>query len=344
MDTNLLTKSTLNLVDFELRPARMDDVENVVRTLNACSRELQGYDLHTVEDFSSDWESPGFELDRDTILVITSEGEVAGYIEVWDPSAPHIRMNCWGRVHPRQQGKGIGSAMVNWAEERSKQSLNLAPEGTRVSMLSFIPSVDKAAEHLYLSQGFSLVRYNLRMVIELESSPEKPVYLTGIQIRSMVVNQDEPVVIRVMRDSFKDHWGYVDHPFEEDMQRWQHFMETSPLFDPDLWFIAYDGNEAVGISFCYLNLPETPGLGWVSSLGVLRPWRKQGLGLALLQHSFCELYQRGKTKIGLGVDAQNLTGALRLYYRAGMRPDPAFQLSVFEKELREGVELSTQNL
>ena len=83
-------------------------------------------------------------------------------------------------------------------------------------------------------------------------------------------------------------------------------------------------------------------MGWVGTLGVLRPWRKSGLGLALLRHSFNEFYRRGKHKVGLGVDAENLTGALRLYQNAGMHVHQTFDN--YEKELRPGVEISTQTL
>jgi ribosomal protein S18 acetylase RimI-like enzyme len=66
------------------------------------------------------------------------------------------------------------------------------------------------------------------------------------------------------------------------------------------------------------------------------------LGLALLRHSFNEFYRRGKRKVGLGVDAQNLTGALRLYENAGMHVQKTFDQ--YEKELRPGIEISTQTL
>ena len=71
--------------------------------------------------------------------------------------------------------------------------------------------------------------------------------------------------------------------------------------------------------------------------GVLK---HHGLGLALLHHAFGEFYRRGTYKVGLGVDSQNLTGATRLYERAGMHI--ARQYIGYEKELRTGVELSTQ--
>ena len=81
-------------------------------------------------------------------------------------------------------------------------------------------------------------------------------------------------------------------------------------------------------------------MGWVSILCVRRPWRGKGLGLALLQHTFNELHHWGKRRAGLGVDAQNLTGAIRLYEKAGMRVQR--QYDTYELELRPGVELRTE--
>jgi hypothetical protein len=42
------------------------------------------------------------------------------------------------------------------------------------------------------------------------------------------------------------------------------------------------------------------------------------------------------------VDAENLTGALRLYEKSGMHMDMQFDL--FEKEMRPGREISVQSL
>lgn len=83
-------------------------------------------------------------------------------------------------------------------------------------------------------------------------------------------------------------------------------------------------------------------MGWVDQLGVRRPWRRSGLGLALLHHTFGEFYRRGFTRVALGVDASSLTGATRLYERAGMYV--ARKYLTLEKELRPGVELGTQTV
>lgn len=67
---------------------------------------------------------------------------------------------------------------------------------------------------------------------------------------------------------------------------------------------------------------------------VRRAWRRRGIALALLRHSFAALYQAGKRKVSLEVDAENHTGATRLYEKAGMHVDR--RQETFEKELRPG--------
>jgi mycothiol synthase len=72
-------------------------------------------------------------------------------------------------------------------------------------------------------------------------------------------------------------------------------------------------------------------MGWIASLSVRKPWRKRGLGLALLHHAFGEFWRLGERTIGLGVDAENPTGATRLYERAGMHVVSDY--AVYEKRL-----------
>lgn len=90
--------------------------------------------------------------------------------------------------------------------------------------------------------------------------------------------------------------------------------------------------EIAGYSLCRYRM----GNGWVDALGVRRPWRKLGLGEALLLHSFAEFHQRGTQTIGLIVDSQNPSGATRLYQKVGMHANAEFVY--YEKELRPGRE------
>ena len=262
-------------------------------------------------------------------------------MEVWDLFDPHTRINIWGRVHPDHQGRGIATSLLRWAEVRARQAIPRAPHGARVAMLNWINSLDTAAQAAMLRAGFNLVRHSYRMRIDLTEAPPAPVWPEGITLKAFDPDRDLEAVAWADREAFRDHWGFIVRPFEQDLQLFRHMLDE-PRFDPSLWFMAMHGAEVAGISLCDAWTEDDPDMGWVGSLGVLRAYRKQGLGLALLRHSFGELYRRGIRAVGLGVDAQNLTGALRLYEKAGMRVNR--QNNTYEKELRPGVELSTQTV
>ncbi len=326
---------------YTMRPAEMDDLPACVDLWNACARELVGVEKFELAEARQDWLIPIFHLATDTRLVVAPSGQVVGYYEVWDLYEPHVTVNAWGREHPDYRNLGIEAALLAWAEERARQAIPKAPPEARVAMQIFALSCDAAGQAAYRAAGFTLVRHSLRMVIHLNEPPPEPQWPQGIRVRSMTLGQDERAVIQAVRDSFQDHFGWVETPFEAEFQRWKYYMETDGNFDPSLWFLALEGNEIAGISLCRMKAYDDAEMGWVSTLGVLRPWRRRGVGLALLQHSFGELYKRGRRKIGLGVDAQSLTGATRLYEKAGMRPDPTRQFNMYEKELRPGVDLRT---
>ena len=335
--------TTLSLPQhFTSRPATLDDVEAVVDLLNTCSTEQIGKPRSEAHEIRNDWQSPTFNLETDTLVVIAPDGKIVGHAAVWD-SAPHVRIYMMaGDVHPEYKGQGIGTALCQWAEERGRQAVLKAPAGTRVALLQDKISTDTTAQELLCKQGYQLARHNFRMVIEMNGPPPDPVVPDGITIRTFVRDQDLCALILADRDAFRDHWGYVEHPFEEEYQEWAHWIDNDPDHDPSLWFLAVDGEEIAGMSLCHPKTVEDPQMGWVESLGVRRPWRRRGLALALLHHSFGEFYRRGKRKVGLEVDTQSLTGALRLYEKAGMHADR--QYVMYEKELRPGEDLSTQSL
>ena len=112
-------------------------------------------------------------------------------------------------------------------------------------------------------------------------------------------------------------WQDTSDPPHDTFEDWSHWLTRAETFEPSLWFLALDGDELAGFSVCRKDSND-PAAGHVGLLGVRRPWRKQGLGQALLLHSFQAFRQRGWTRGTLGVDASSPTGATRLYERAGM--------------------------
>lgn len=328
---------------FTVRGAALEDVEPALELYNRWSQSVIKEDEITdAGAIRTEWVSPGFDPARDIRLVFAPDGKMVGYIEVWTTAKPPVHPWIWGRAHPDFGGLGIGTWMLQWAEERACKVLEDIPADLRFAPRIGIYRPAEKSKKLFDDMGYRQIRSSYRMRIDMDAPPPAPVWSDGITLRTYNPETDAEAVYRADVESFRDHFGFVEEPFEEGFARFRHFMIEYEGFDPTLWFLAMDGDEIAGISLCRPNSYDDPDLGFVNVLGVRRAWRKRGIGLALLHHSFGEFYRRGKRKAGLGVDAENLTGALRLYERAGMHVHQAFDM--YEKEIRPGREISVESL
>jgi len=343
MNTQLQKENIVELpAGFTARGANMDDVESALIMFNRWSRSVIGRDEITDADgIRSEWLSPNFDPAQDICLVFAPNEQLAGYIEVWTTSKIPVHPWVWGRVDPDYEDKGVGSWMMHWAEQRAMRVLPNVP-----GELRFAPRVGTYREaekpkKLFEDFGYHHIRSSYHMLIEMDAPVPEAVFPDGIALRTYNSEKDAEAIYLAMEDSFRDHFGFVEEPLEEGLKRFKHFW-LGEGSDTSLLFMAMDGDQIAGINLCRPHSFDDPDMGWVGTLGVRRQYRKHGLGLALLRHSFNEFYRRGLRKVGLGVDAQNLTGALRLYENAGMHVHQTFDQ--YEKELRPGVEISTQTL
>ncbi|MGE5464665.1 MAG: GNAT family N-acetyltransferase [Syntrophothermus sp.] len=344
MNLSLQKEMTVELPEgFTARGANLDDVEPALALFNRWSRSVIGRDeINDPQAIRREWQSPGFDPEQDILLVFAPDGSMVGYTEVWTTMKPAVHPWIWGRVDPDFEDLGVGTGMLHWAEQRALRVLPDVPADLR-----FAPRIGSLREagkskKLFEDFGYRHIRSSYHMLIEMDAPVPDPEFPEGIILRTYNPETDAEAVYRADTDAFRDHFGFVEQPFEEGFKRYKHFNLEYEGFDPTLYFLAMDGNEIAGFNLCRPHSYDDPDMGWVGELGVRRPWRKHGLGLALLRHSFNEFYRRGKRKVGLGVDAQNLTGALRLYEKAGMHVHQAFDQ--YEKELRPGREISVQSL
>jgi mycothiol synthase len=321
---------------FSVRPTVMDDATAVFDMITASDIALYGAPEpgYTLDDLLSDWQAPGHDMATDNWVVISPQERIVGAAYLWYRE-DYVRFHTHPTVHPDFTGLSIGRVLFQIAEQRARQLIAEVPPHTRITLNSGVDSIDQVGKHRLEREGYLLVRHNWRMEIEMQEAPPTPCWSEGIVIRSFVLDQDEVLVFNAVEEAFRDHWGHLPGNFS----LWKHWMIEREDFDPSLWFLAWAGNEIAGVSLCEY---QTEDVGWVDDLAVRRPWRRQGLGIALLYHSFGEFYKRGTRRVGLGVDSQNLTGATRLYERVGMHATR--QYDSYEKELRAGVELSTQSL
>ncbi|MDY6873942.1 MAG: GNAT family N-acetyltransferase, partial [Chloroflexota bacterium] len=266
-------------------------------------------------------------------------GEIIGYIDVWDVSKPHVTKYTFGLMHPDAWDDQVFFDMLAWAEECGRSRIDLAPEGARVILNFGLNNRDTKRKKVMEAYGYDLVRHFYRMVIDMGHALPAPKLPENIRIAPIRLDEELHDAVKALDEGFADHWGHVHHSLEESLRQWKHMIETSDDFDPTLWHLAKDGEEIAGVCRCSEKVTEDPDMGWVNQLCVLRPWRRRGLGLALLHTAFNEFHRRGKQRVGLGVDANSLTNATRLYEKAGMRV--VRQYDTYEFELRPGEDLRT---
>jgi mycothiol synthase len=312
---------------FTIRQATPTDVHGIVEMIRATEFAEAGEAEYTQEDLLEDWGRPGFEPARDAFVAVAGkESRIVGYEEVYNRS-DHTRLDGDGYVHPDFVNHGIGTALLRAIQVRAQEHAAIAGPGSPVLLRNGLYGSDWRARELHENEGFCAVRYIWRMRIEMASPPPQPVWPAGVELRGFPENGDVLPVFAALEDAFRDHWGFTPWNFDG----WVHRNVNSDGFDPGLWFLAYaqgaGGEEIAGGAHCRMR-QET---GWVSQLGVRQPWRKNGLGLALLLASFGEFYQRGVHTVDLGVDAENPTGATRLYRRAGMQV--AHEYVIYEKDV-----------
>lgn len=304
---------------MDVRAPRRGEAGAIADLLNAHSQALFGVDALTAEEIEHWFSMPKIDPANGMRVAVGDGGVLLGYADVDDGGADRTRFWIDLRLRPGvplEAGDALLAAMEQRAAERAAPGALLR---------GFQTGDDAETRGLYERRGYRLFRLSLRMEASLAGEPADPVWPEGITVR--VARREElPRVRDAVEEAFADHWEAEAEPIEQ----WEHFA-SGPNQDLSLWFIAEDGDEIAGASLCRPRDPGDPDTGWVATLGVRRPWRRRGLASALLLHSFAELRRRGRTRVGLGVDAENTTGAVRVYEGVGMHI--ARTNNLFEKPL-----------
>jgi mycothiol synthase len=285
---------------LELREATVSDAAAVASLLNAISRAHHGEADVDADEILAWLREPHVQM-----VLAQREGELVGYGDVgWDERRPHMY---WLDVRSLL-GSDAAGALIEELERRAVPRVD-AP----VTARGYVGADDSDVAGAFSDRGYRVVRYAFRMRRQLDGAVEAAVLPRGLELRSYRPEDEERVYDATM-DSFADHWEFARSSLED----WRRRQVERPGADTTLWQLAYDGDELAGVCLCRRYSTEEPKLGWVDTLGVRPPWRRRGLGRALLLQAFDEFERRGYRAVGLGVDGENTTGAVRLYERVGM--------------------------
>lgn len=275
--------------------------------------------------------SPGgqYEPERDT-RVAEVDGAPVGFVRVYSrirgPERKVVhRVDVWTRQAWRR--RGVGTALVAWAEERSRGLMadgTAGPAGAVHELSGFCDERNAGSAAFADALGFRLIRYTFEMRRGLlEPIPDAPLP-PGLELRT-VQPDDHRRIWDANVEAFVDHWEAGERT-EADYRAWFDDPET----DTALWRVAWDGEEVAGLSMNTIYAEENERLGiragWLEQVSVRRPWRRRGLGAAVIAASLQAFRERGMDEAMLSVDAAHPTGALALYERLGFTRRRAFRI------------------
>ncbi|HET6380761.1 MAG TPA: GNAT family N-acetyltransferase, partial [candidate division Zixibacteria bacterium] len=263
--------------------------------------------------------TPHFDPARDLVVATVDERPVGygftSWVDTTDGRRDYLTR---GHVHPDWRRRRIGTAILHHNERRLRELAAAHGTDRPASYAAAAPDTRVGAVALLTRNGYRPVRWFYDMLRPTLDDIEVPPLPGGLAIRPIRGRDQMRRLFDADVEAFQDHWGGFDAS-DESFEQWL----NDPDYDPDLFVVAWDGDEIAGAVVNVVNEHENRELGrargLLDSVFVRRPWRGRGLGAALVARSLVLLRERGMTSAWLGVDAENPTGALRLYEKAGFR-------------------------
>lgn len=252
--------------------------------------------------------SSTFDAGRQTWALRSEEGALIAYAMVHPRDRPrHDGFNVAyldSGVAPELRGRGISSALLDRAEPVGIAPATTLIPGTPLLLSATASSTDPAANKLLVDHDYSVARYFFEMTHDLSGeATEDP------RTRAFTAEDSEATRL-AHNDAFRTHWG--SGPASQE--KWDRFM-SSAGFRPDLSRIVVSDGEVLAYGMVSSTVP---GEAYLELVGTRASAQGNGLGRAVLTSVVAAVRDAGGfTSLGLDVDADNPSGAGRLYASAG---------------------------
>ena len=264
--------------------------------------------------------TPGRDPGRDIVLAELDGAIVGSALTSWRIRAERVFHHVELRVRPDLRRRGLGRALLAWAEGRVTEGLAVGTMGPTdlPHVLNGWADFEVAATGPFAeAAGYEIDGYGVLMTRSLDEPLPEAHLPAGLEVRP-VRPEDHRRIWDADIEAFRDHRDPALRT-EADFVRWF----GHPDIDTSLWDVAWDGDEVAGSVMTFIFPEENARLvldrGWLEHVSVRRPWRKRGLASALMVRSMARLRERGMHEVTLGADAENLTGAVRVYEALGFR-------------------------
>jgi ribosomal protein S18 acetylase RimI-like enzyme len=280
------------------------DAQAVLSLKRAFDLAVSGEPDTDLDDVHHDWSL--INLEQDAWLVHSDSGEPLAYAAILPHQTQRLRIDI--STAPDTIKSDLPGELLKLCFERSNKIAQEKGLHAIKHLVAYLLHSNLHYRKLFDQAGFQPMRHIYQLRIEMTSPPKIPKWPEGIEVRSFIPGEDDLATYEVIMDAF-------DRPERErySLAIWRQHMLRPGSYRPELWQLAYSGDQLVGVCLGF----DYPQEGWVRQLGVIQAWRRRGLGSALLQNAFVMFYDQGKRQVGLTTESDN-PDALTFYTQLGM--------------------------
>jgi ribosomal protein S18 acetylase RimI-like enzyme len=286
-----------------------------VDVLNAARKDREDWRAITVEEMlRQEKEDPKF--DPEGRFIAESDGRPVGAVHA---KVDKLREEKKGfipfEVIPESRGIGIEHQLVETGlrelKARGMITAQASVDSRELDYVGFLEGLD-----------FKQVRVISMMEMDLADVPQNIGENKQVEIRPLQKYREEDIKLLtwLSNETFKEHFDSRPDTIEEV----RHFLFSDLYYNKakEIFFAELDGESVgyigAGIDEKY-NLEKNVQRGDIFTIGVLKKYRRIGVGARLMLHALETFRAKGMTKATLGVDDYNPTKAIRLYEKVGFK-------------------------
>lgn len=295
----------IRAMNIRIRPFATEDVHAFVDVYNQ-ARPIEIAQL-TEERFWAWFSDPALDPTRDIWLAEDDEG-LLGMVMAF-PWPGHLAEGYVFFVGPSVLGEfqhqGVGKRLM----EALMDDLAARFPG-KILQTRVHPSNTKAHAFLTEGLGFTIDRQFWTMTHHAPGSvqPEPPP--AGVAFSYMQPQDDPAEAIRAYRQILDDPLTSHHMLDQQELAGWAGLQ----TFTTNSFLVARQGQEVVGL--CFQTFPPGCDFGQIQFLGVLKPFRGQGLATAMLKQALADAHANGRRQVRLEVSGDSAV-AQALYAKLG---------------------------
>lgn len=252
--------------------------------------------------------------DSPDLLVVEINQQIVGYNHVFwrwtEVTGTRVYLHL-GYLLPEWRGKGIGSAMLSWAQQRIHElAAQEQPQGP-TTFATNVSSTEREADALIQHAKYMAVRRLSDMMLEPLVELPTLTLPAGVMLRPI-----KPEHYRAIYHVWKSAFANMLTTTMESEEDYQEFVEDNmagPSFDPSLCHVAWSDDAVVGFVLARIH----KGVGMISEVAVHPRWQRRGIARSLMIFALNALCGHRMKQVRLFTNADKEQGARKLYESFG---------------------------